>query len=552
MKSKIIKIIIFLLIISHIPLSLVMAHSGGTDASGGHRDTKNASGLGSYHYHHGYGPHLHPNGVCQYSNNSTQSFSSSAPAKASIKGKNIPSTISSGEIIPLEWEVLNSDYNADRVLWSSSDHEIIAVSSHGLLTAVKPGTATITASLPSIEKKYTVTVNEVRAKSFSISNKIEEIEVNRRATLSPLFEPNNTTYKEINWSTSNDEVASISSTGTIKALKVGNTIITGTTLNGITNSFELRVFEILPTSIETTFENLSFLVGDDQKLDAEVIPFNATYNEIEWSVKDTSIATIDKNNKIVAIGVGESTVILKCKDVIKEIPLQVNPIEVLEVNITHNDVPYAVSNAIRIGTKFTPNIRISPENATYKTYELISNNPKVLEVDGDSVKVVGWGSAVLTIRSGSVIQEVDFRGIDLNAIYTGGGMLVTFAFTGIMRNYKQKKKKKSMTEKEIEFKEFEHSILPSVVEDTYTSKPVLEEPKSSKSTNNDAEPHKQDVNEIFPQKPQMIISNGDKTVYITNSGKKYHNPGCYHKGTKEILLSVAKKKGYEPCKSCNP
>jgi hypothetical protein len=43
-----------------------LAHSGRTDASGGHRDNNNVSGLGSYHYHHGYGPHLHPNGVCTY------------------------------------------------------------------------------------------------------------------------------------------------------------------------------------------------------------------------------------------------------------------------------------------------------------------------------------------------------------------------------------------------------------------------------------------------------------------------------------------------------
>ncbi len=42
------------------------AHSGRTDSSGGHHDYKNASGLGSYHYHHGYPAHLHENGVCPY------------------------------------------------------------------------------------------------------------------------------------------------------------------------------------------------------------------------------------------------------------------------------------------------------------------------------------------------------------------------------------------------------------------------------------------------------------------------------------------------------
>lgn len=44
----------------------VSAHSGRTDSRGGHHDYKNASGLGSYHYHHGYPAHLHENGICPY------------------------------------------------------------------------------------------------------------------------------------------------------------------------------------------------------------------------------------------------------------------------------------------------------------------------------------------------------------------------------------------------------------------------------------------------------------------------------------------------------
>lgn len=46
---------------------VAQAHGGRTDSSGGHKDNKNASGLGSYHYHcGGYPAHLHTNGVCPY------------------------------------------------------------------------------------------------------------------------------------------------------------------------------------------------------------------------------------------------------------------------------------------------------------------------------------------------------------------------------------------------------------------------------------------------------------------------------------------------------
>lgn len=63
------------------------AHNGRTDSNGGHKDNKNVSGLGYYHYHcGGYPAHLHNNGICPYnSSNSNSSTSSSSNADAEAK-----------------------------------------------------------------------------------------------------------------------------------------------------------------------------------------------------------------------------------------------------------------------------------------------------------------------------------------------------------------------------------------------------------------------------------------------------------------------------------
>lgn len=62
------------------------AHSGKTDSSGGHKDNKNVSGLGSYHYHCGGHPaHLHTNGICPYSSTYTNKSSSSSTSNSSNK-----------------------------------------------------------------------------------------------------------------------------------------------------------------------------------------------------------------------------------------------------------------------------------------------------------------------------------------------------------------------------------------------------------------------------------------------------------------------------------
>ena len=61
------KRILFLFLALSLSFStLAFAHGGRTDEYGCHHDYNNVSGLGSYHYHHGYEAHLHPNGICPY------------------------------------------------------------------------------------------------------------------------------------------------------------------------------------------------------------------------------------------------------------------------------------------------------------------------------------------------------------------------------------------------------------------------------------------------------------------------------------------------------
>lgn len=65
MMKKVFLILLILVIVLSITFP-TFAHSGRTDSQGGHHDRSN----GSYHYHHGYPAHDHPNGECPYTNTS--------------------------------------------------------------------------------------------------------------------------------------------------------------------------------------------------------------------------------------------------------------------------------------------------------------------------------------------------------------------------------------------------------------------------------------------------------------------------------------------------
>lgn len=92
MKKHVLFVLVFTLVFTLV--FSASAHSGRTDSSGGHRDNQNKSGLGSYHYHHGYPAHLHPGGVCPYTSSSSNSSKSSTSRQSSSSSSSNRSSVS--------------------------------------------------------------------------------------------------------------------------------------------------------------------------------------------------------------------------------------------------------------------------------------------------------------------------------------------------------------------------------------------------------------------------------------------------------------------------
>lgn len=173
-KVKIISILLIALSIILIGVN-VYGHSGRTDARGGHKDNKNKSGLGSYHYHCGGHPaHLHTNGVCPYSS-SSQSSKSSTPSSSSSNTKQktkVPTTIvatnikineneisiKEGESKKLTATIMPENVTDKNIKWKSSDENIATISSTGEVIAKKTGTVEITAT-SSNGKTDTIKIN---------------------------------------------------------------------------------------------------------------------------------------------------------------------------------------------------------------------------------------------------------------------------------------------------------------------------------------------------------------------------------------------------------
>ncbi len=126
-----------------------------------------------------------------------------------------------------------SDATNKSVTWKSSNTAIAIVSSSGLVTGRRSGSAKITATSIDGNKSAFFTVNVytsvtgVRVASSNIS-----IRVGATYRFTATVLPSNAANKSISYISQNPEVATISSSGIITAIQKGSTIITATSVDG--------------------------------------------------------------------------------------------------------------------------------------------------------------------------------------------------------------------------------------------------------------------------------------------------------------------------------
>ena len=132
-------------------------------------------------------------------------------------------------------ETVTPSNNVSNVTWASSDPSVATVV-NGEVTAVKNGTATITATLPNGERAecvVTVSTKVVNPALVTINTAKVTLKVGSSTTLTATVLPSNATNKSITWSSSDTSVATVDSKGKVTAKKVGSAKIYAKTNNGI-------------------------------------------------------------------------------------------------------------------------------------------------------------------------------------------------------------------------------------------------------------------------------------------------------------------------------
>ena len=330
-------------------------------------------------------------------------------------------SLKTGETAALTATVYPSNAANKAVKWISSAPDVASVDQTGKITALKPGITTITVETE--DGGYTATCNVtvidssiVSVTGVKLSANVAELTIGNSKQLTAAISPTNATNKGVTWSSSNTNVASVSSSGVVVAKGEGTATITVKTDDGgYTAACTIRVSKPSPSVVAVTGVKLSAIgielpVGGSKRLSATITPSNATNKAVTWSSDNTSVAAVNASGLITAKGEGTATVTVRTDDggytaTCKITVVPVTAPEKVEISVSADSLKY----------KETTKVNVSELPVGY-TVQYSSSDESIAKVDSNgNIKAVGKGTATITVKvidpNGNVARDSSGREI---------------------------------------------------------------------------------------------------------------------------------------------
>ena len=194
--------------------------------------------------------------------------------------------------------------------FATSDEEIMTISPLGVMTAHKEGFVTVIVSSldGKVSSSLEFVVSNVNATSIKTTRQIE-MKMSETHQIEATVYPHNTTIKTISYKSNNLDIATIDENGVITPKNIGTAEIEITCGNVTTTCY----VTVLPQDIENITSSNQFIVlnvGDEETLEINIQPSNATFKKLFYSTSDSDIVTVN-NGSIKAISSGIAIVTVK-------------------------------------------------------------------------------------------------------------------------------------------------------------------------------------------------------------------------------------------------
>ena len=284
----------------------------------------------------------------------------------------------------LEVVLTPSNAVADDLTWSTSDDKVAVVDQNGTVTALAEGNATITVKCNGGNLAATCQVEvvskeeEVKVTAIALEPASLSLEEGQKGTLNIVVTPANAVVEDLQWETSDAEVASISA-GEVTAIKAGKAVITAKCNAGaLSATCQITVTEkaVTPPDEDAVKSVVIFAEGDASdiqvgktvQLTARYEPSTAKPKSVSWTVDRADFAQVDQNGLVEGIYTvkgsdkewSKVTITVTADGVSYSMALRVIPPqpESIEVNLPEK-------GWIRVGEEWNFNPRVYPEGLGY-------------------------------------------------------------------------------------------------------------------------------------------------------------------------------------------
>ncbi|MEO9473999.1 MAG: Ig-like domain-containing protein [Cyclobacteriaceae bacterium] len=301
------------------------------------------------------------------------------------------------DVQTMQVTVMPENATNKEVAWSSENSEILTVNpTTGEVTATGVGTTSIIATSTDgseISDSFEITVAPLLVSNVTLSGDLNMIAEDNQTLEVSLF-PTNATDQSVTWSSSNPDIATVSSTGVVTAIVPGNVIITATSNDAdqVSGSFPISVAPLLVDQIELSGE-ANMIDGESQSIVSIVTPVKATDASLSWSTSDATVLSVSETGVVTANAVGTATVTATANDdsgISSSLEITVAPLLVSEISITGETSMIDASSQTLLAN-------INPTGATDASVTWSSSNDAVATVDNTgSVNAVAPGEAIIT------------------------------------------------------------------------------------------------------------------------------------------------------------
>ena len=327
-----------------------------------------------------------------------------AQAQVAVTGVNLNSTnetLGKGEKFQLIPTIVPNNATTQSVEWTTTNPNVVTVSTTGLITALNTGTAKIIVETRDGGFKDTcdVTVIIIPVTGVSLDKKTLRLKCGTCYQLKATVAPLNATDKTVSFTSKNDYIADVKPNGLIWAGDPDTTLVIVETNDGSFKDTCVVIVEEEYSAVKSVSldkETLTLIEGETIYLNETVLPKNVANKKVNWNSEDLAVATVSVHGLVTATNVGTTKISVKTVDggktasclvnVISKDFIAVNPETATGENKTINFSIITPKNISLTGSfivKFPKGISLN-ENTTKLSTEFEAGSSLTITNNGDN------------------------------------------------------------------------------------------------------------------------------------------------------------------------